>query len=278
MAYEICSLSLHPVGAACGGGGGVFSAAAPVAKKSIEAAVADCFSSRKSWRPPSDGNFGVGKSLRNVHRDGAQFARHTPLRPRAMTNPVTNEKYALTCTQDGLPDRPCAQQFAGPGSSTLEKWLERYLTEIVRHLPEAPFLQLVPKSDNICGERQKVSEELFEKPEGWKSVKECLLGSAPDGVILVHRLDQEALSECCMNDVQANEELPRPSTFLQVGDSSTDVWGVLVHASTMKDSACYILKTTQVASSTGILTHFCLSRAKCFGPSLRSQLQSTWLL
>ncbi|CAM6129421.1 unnamed protein product [Calypogeia fissa] len=281
MAYEVCSQSLRTMGAAGGGVGVVSAAATGVGTRSSGSAVADCFSFRRSWSPPTHGDFGVGKSLKTARQGGAQFARDTPLPPRVAANPFVYESFgvfgALTRTQDGVPEKPCAQQPAGPGSSTLEKWLERYLTEIVKHLPEAPFLQFVPKYNSINGERQRVSEDLFKKPESWTSVKECLLESAPDGIILVHRLDQEALSEC--NEVNtSDEELSRPSTSLQAGGSSTDVWGVLVQGCRTRCNACYILKTTQVASSTGILTHFCLSRAKCFGPSLKSQLQSTWLL
>lgn len=240
------------------------------------------FCNRTSWCPPSHGSFGPGKSLQKNHFGGGQCARDTPLRPRVLANPFTNDSGgyfgALTRTQETLPDKQRAQPSTGPGSSVLEKWMERYLTEIVRHLPEAPFLQFVPKYSSISGERQRFSEELFEKPESWTSVKECLLESAPDGIILVHRLDEEDLSECRMYGESFNEDLSTPVTSLQAGGSSTDVWGVLVHGCKTRCNACYILKTTRVASSGGILTHFCLSRAQCFGPSLRSQLQSTWLL
>jgi hypothetical protein len=139
-------------------------------------------------------------------------------------------------------------------------------------------LQLVPKYNNLCGEIQRVSEELFEKPELWQSVKTCLVDSAPDGIILVHRLDEEALSECCLNNGNSSAKSGREDSSLQASGSSSDVWGVLVHGCKTRCSACYILKTTQVLSSSGTLTHFCLSRAQCFGPSIKSQLQSTWLL
>lgn len=151
--------------------------------------------------------------------------------------------------------------------------------QIVKHLPEAPFLQYIPKYNNSRGERRRVSPELFEKSENWQSVKHCLLESAPDGIILVHRLDNQSLSECCLNDANATDVASRSSPASLDGDgSSTDVWGVLVQGCNTRRNACYLLKTTRVASSTGILTYFCLTRAKCFGPSLRSQLQSTWLL
>lgn len=181
---------------------------------------------------------------------------------------------------DAVPAKTCDHQYDGPGSSALERWLEGYVTEIVRHLPDAPFLQLVPKySNDMQGERQKVLEELFEEPENWQSVKQCLLDKAPDGMILVHRLDHESLSECCMNDVDAAKAASRSSVeSLQVDGHSTDVWGLLVHGCATRRNACYILKTTQVSSSSGIVTHFCVSRAKCFGPSLKSQLESAWLL
>ena len=60
--------------------------------------------------------------------------------------------------------------------------------------------------------------------------------------------------------------------------AETSVWGVLVQARGVPANACYLVKTTRVVSSAGMCTRFCLTRAKCFGPSPGYQLRNAWLV
>jgi hypothetical protein len=149
--------------------------------------------------------------------------------------------------------------------------------QIVKKVDEAPFLQFVFETQNMS-ERpkwQRVSQELFEKPDLWPELRDSLSEAAPDGVILVHRLD---VTGCCLMDPTALRNDKGWKCPLELDGSNTDVWGVLVQARSAHANACYILKTTRVCSSTGVCTQFCLTRAKCFGPSFAAQLEKVWLL
>jgi len=159
----------------------------------------------------------------------------------------------------------------------LDGWVEDAVFEIVKKVDEAPFLQFVFETQNIS-ERpkwQRVSQELFEKPDLWPELRDSLSEAAPDGVILVHRLD---VTGCCLMDPTALRNDKGWKCPLELDGSNTDVWGVLVQARSAHANACYILKTTRVCSSTGVCTQFCLTRAKCFGPSFAAQLEKVWLL
>ncbi|KAH9568727.1 hypothetical protein CY35_03G092200 [Sphagnum magellanicum] len=162
-------------------------------------------------------------------------------------------------------------------SMQLDGWVEDAVFEIVKKVDEAPFLQFVFETQNIS-ERpkwQRVSQDLFQKPELWPELRDSLSEAAPDGVILVHRLD---VTGCCLMDPTALRNDKGWKCPLELDGSNTDVWGVLVQARSAHANACYILKTTRVCSSTGVCTQFCLTRAKCFGPSFAAQLEKVWLL
>ncbi|KAJ7524261.1 hypothetical protein O6H91_18G083800 [Diphasiastrum complanatum] len=174
--------------------------------------------------------------------------------------------------------------FSGscPDPNTLDKWLRDAVFEIVRHLQEAPFLHFVLDPRKICQkpERQKISREFINRPDLWTIMRDSMLESSPVGLILVQKLDQQCLTKFCLAEHKELMTQPSsPSNWKQNDEiSSTDVWGILVEGRGIVWNACYILKTTRVASSTGICTHFCLTKAKCFGPSLQEQLEKMWLL
>eukprot|EP00897_Mesotaenium_endlicherianum_P008214 jgi/Mesen1/7420/ME000388S06639 len=164
-----------------------------------------------------------------------------------------------------------------PSRRPLEAWFKDAIYEVVRNLQEAPFLHLVfdSASGSKKNERHQVSEELFTKPETWTLVKKSVLQSAPDGIILVHKLDGEEVAECIRSDSEDYEDFDARS---ETAGSSTDVWGVVVQAKSSRRHACYILKTTRVASLSGACTKFTLTRARCFGPTLHKQIENSWLL
>jgi hypothetical protein len=168
----------------------------------------------------------------------------------------------------------------------LDCWVEDAVFEIVKNVDQAPFLQFVFETNNSSSKRskqQQVSQEVFEKPECWLQLRDSLsrVSAPPDGVIFVQRLD---VTSCCLEE----EEDPAAATAfgndrrwrcpLELNGSCTNMWGVVVQAQSASASACYILKTTKVCSSAGLCTQFCLTRAKCFGPSIAAQLERVWLL
>ncbi|KAH9540512.1 hypothetical protein CY35_14G009300 [Sphagnum magellanicum] len=172
----------------------------------------------------------------------------------------------------------------------LDCWVEDAVFEIVKNVDQAPFLQFVFETNNSSSKRskqQQVSQEVFEKPECWLQLRDSLsrVSAPPDGVIFVQRLD---VTSCCLEEEEEEEEDPAAAAAfgndrrwkcpLELNGSCTNMWGVVVQARSARASACYILKTTKVCSSAGLCTQFCLTRAKCFGPSIAAQLERVWLL
>lgn len=125
-------------------------------------------------------------------------------------------------------------------------------------------------------ERQKVSQDLFEKPDNWLTIRDSLSEVAPDGIIFVQKLGHETKTSCCLGEYFSSEQDVSACPLHSEG-SGTDIWGVLVQARSVRMNACYLLKTTRVRSSAGVCTRFCLTRAKCFGPSQIAQLENVWL-
>jgi len=93
-------------------------------------------------------------------------------------------------------------------------------------------------------------------------------------VILVQKLNQDISSESEEENVLCNGKTMQSSD--QQG--STAVWGLVIQGRSVGVNACYILKTTQIVSANGYCTSFCLTRAKCFGPTPHIQLTNSWLL
>eukprot|EP00245_Coleochaete_scutata_P015706 TRINITY_DN711_c0_g1_i2.p1 TRINITY_DN711_c0_g1~~TRINITY_DN711_c0_g1_i2.p1 ORF type:complete len:314 (+),score=46.36 TRINITY_DN711_c0_g1_i2:206-1147(+) len=169
------------------------------------------------------------------------------------------------------------------GGKSLEVWLQDAVVEIVQNLEDAPFLHYVFDSESGRGEiaqRKKVPEELFEHPESWADVREEVCGLSPDGVILVHRLEWEALGNCYGTEYSgfSHGDSHVGSPGGSFSGQRTDVWGLVVQGRHNKRHACYILRTTRIASLDSSCTRFSVTRAKCFGPSLHKQLGNSWLL
>lgn len=161
-----------------------------------------------------------------------------------------------------------------------EDWLEESVDEIVRHLQEAPFLQLIyDNQGRLKTERQRVSSSGGAgKSERWNTLKGGLSTAQPDGVVLVQRLDGNASDghdDCLPLSQEQGYQLPQ---HLRAGSNDgTDFWGLLFLARTAACSACYVLQTTRVCSSLGICTRFCVTKARCFGPSVDKQIENLWL-
>ncbi|GBG58935.1 hypothetical protein CBR_g24287 [Chara braunii] len=226
----------------------------------------------------------------------------------------------------------------------LEGWLEESLAEIVKNLRDAPFLQFVFDSSSSCDTpvqevrsvRHQVPTEFFQDPDKWASADDTVakLSGCADGMILVHKLRQETLTnvygplrstEETGSEVAPDDEVQGDSSDLDqphssgmpiqegrkwrpcssqssggellcarmprregmqaegyqgagVGSSSTDIWGLVVQGRESKHHACYILRTTRVVGECGTCTRFSVVRAKCFGPSLHTQLENSWLM
>ncbi|KAL2643985.1 hypothetical protein R1flu_011572 [Riccia fluitans] len=153
--------------------------------------------------------------------------------------------------------------------------------EIVENLQDAPFLQYV-YSANQGGRpaRLRLSEEFFEKPDTWGPVRKCLLDAAPDGIIMVQRLDRNNPSECCLIEKSCDEIGAHLERREQDGESASleDYWGLLVHGCKARCNKCYLLRTTRQPSPSGFTTYFMLIRAECFGPSIENQFRRASLV
>ncbi|KAL3696324.1 hypothetical protein R1sor_010400 [Riccia sorocarpa] len=153
--------------------------------------------------------------------------------------------------------------------------------EIVENLQEAPFLQYI-YSVNQEGKlaRQRLSEQFFEKPDTWGPVRKCLLEAAPDGIIMVHRLDRSNPSECCLIEKSSEEIGPvlARSEHMDESEILEDYWGLLVHGCKARCNKCYLLRTTRQPSPNGFTTYFMLIKAECFGPSIETQFRRASLV
>lgn len=174
-------------------------------------------------------------------------------------------------------------QSSRPRSNPLpDRWMEDCVFDIVRNVKEAPVLHLLydSKGRTVRTQTQSVPEGKGCAADRWKEMKDSVAETSPDGVILVRHLDEKAVGGCWMADF--SEELASsPASRLEEEEgngSGTDMWGVLVLGRGVAKSACYILETTSVASTYGTCTRFCLTKAKCFGPSWQEQMQRSWLL
>ena len=81
------------------------------------------------------------------------------------------------------------------------KCLFLYFPQIVRNINEAPFLHMLFDSDGNktteLSQRHRVNpsaeDDLTSADETWKGMKDCVNKAAPDGMILVHHLDDESI-------------------------------------------------------------------------------------
>jgi len=179
---------------------------------------------------------------------------------------------------DGL---TCAEEMkACPPvtSEKLEEWMRDSVIEIVKHIQEAPFLHYVfdRKSPSASLKKQRDYADMSGKVDSWAKIRNSVRDISPEAVILVQKLNQDISpeSELSEENVLCNGN-GRHSTDQQ---GRTAVWGLLIQGRSVGMSACYILKTTQIVSAIGYCTSFCLTRAKCFGPTPHIQLTNSWLL
>ncbi|KAG6548208.1 hypothetical protein Mapa_010259 [Marchantia paleacea] len=222
------------------------------------------------WQPSSGG-------LRLEERD-RQVRRSCQRKVQACAIQENHSLSALAITDDVALDQSCSSQDNNRGENEEIELNYTTVREIVENLQDAPFLQYVYNT-NQGGkpERQRLSNEFLDKPESWGSVRNCLLEAAPDGIILVQRLDRNDPSECCLIEKSGGTcgfKLARGDQ--DVADQ--DYWGVLVHGCKVRCNACYLLRTTRQPSSTGFTTYFMLIRAECFGPSIENQFQRALLV
>lgn len=183
---------------------------------------------------------------------------------------------SLPICVDGL---TCAEEMKTcPPVTTekLEEWMRDSVMEIVKHIQEAPFLHYVfdRKSPLASLNKQRGYADMFGKVDSWVNIRNSLRDISPDAVILVQKLNQDTFSEseeengiCHGNASQSSDQQGR-----------TAIWGLLIQGRSVGVSACYVLKTTQIVSANGYCTSFCLTRAKCFGPTPHIQLTNSWLL
>eukprot|EP01018_Ginkgo_biloba_P036650 Gb_18341 [translate_table: standard] len=156
-----------------------------------------------------------------------------------------------------------------PTSEKLDEWMKESVIEIVRHIQEAPFLHYVfdRNSSSVRLKRQRVSEDMFQRADSWRMIRNCLRDISPDGVIFVQRLNQDSLCRyCAVQSPESGEPLSCNGKERQGLDEQgcTDTWGLIIQGRSIGVSACYLLKTTQIVSGNGFCTQFCLTRAKCF--------------
>lgn len=156
--------------------------------------------------------------------------------------------------------------------------------QIVRHVHEAPVFHLIfdgeERGQEFVTERKQVDSSDVDNPDSWPHMRQTVLASDPDAVVLVHRLSEEDLSKRYGDSVEG--ELPAESRVGHPRDgfspsSNNNTWGLVVLGRTSRRHACYILQTTRVFSPAGAATHFSFTKAKCFGPSLHQQIEQSWL-
>ncbi|XP_057830166.2 uncharacterized protein LOC131041183 [Cryptomeria japonica] len=158
----------------------------------------------------------------------------------------------------------------------LHQWMTESVMEIVRHIQEAPFLYYIIER-NVSPETpklQRVPQDFLEGADGWPILRDLLRNALPDGVVLVKKLDGNSVTQysTASESGMGNEV----KDFGKAG--CTNVWGLLIQGRGVGVNACYILKTTDIISAHGCCTQFCLTKAKCFGPSPHNQFIQSWLL
>jgi hypothetical protein len=122
-------------------------------------------------------------------------------------------------------------------------WFQDAIHEVVRHLEDAPFMQLVRLSSAQPGfASYHIPEGVVSAPELWQGVAETLSSDSPDAVILVQKVDPHA-GECAAAASAASHQEPCTCT---TGDiqrlNSTEI-------KTHVEDACRQLLASGVAES-----------------------------
>lgn len=199
------------------------------------------------------------------------------LRPQELSLATTSTAFPSTSPGFSSFTEPPRSQ---PISRTPQDWLNVIAHEVVRHVHEAPVFHLVfdrkPHGGQMVTTRKQVSESDVTNPDNWPLMRQTVLDSDPDAVVLVHKLSEDDLSKRYGDSLEG--ELPAESRGTSARDSSgSSILGLVVLGKSSRRHACYILQTTRVCSRTGAATHFSFTRAKCFGPSLHQQIEQAWL-
>lgn len=209
-----------------------------------------------------------------------------------ISSAVVSSRRAICCQTIAplaKPERKTDANSCGLGqqSCSPDRWVEDCVYDIVRNINEAPFMHMLfdpadRRSSVTTQRRRVVGSDDWSVEDKWKEVRDSVTTASPDGVILVHHLGDDDMQGCCLRDgsFPACMKVKDLESSKMKGCCSppTNLWGVLVLGKSVARSACYILKTTSVASSSGTCTQFCLTKAQCFGPAWNDQLQNSWLL
>ncbi|GJP47602.1 hypothetical protein CLOM_g6782 [Closterium sp. NIES-68] len=108
----------------------------------------------------------------------------------------------------------------------IESWLQRSAADIIRHLDEAPFFPpgVRRRSWLRSPVRQRLPQGVVDHADSWSTVKQAVQMDDPDGLILVHRLDESDLAKRYGQEMSGElEESASPSSPCQ-----TNVWGLVV--------------------------------------------------
>ncbi|KAI5077734.1 hypothetical protein GOP47_0007558 [Adiantum capillus-veneris] len=157
---------------------------------------------------------GLHESLKTSDYSSSSFL---PLRNTKGVHPQQRLVSRLACPQkatcsEAIIPLPRHDQPIGTDSydaeqqmSSPDRWLEDCVCDIVRNINEAPFLHMLfdskDSTSGVKSQRQKVKESgNLSVEDKWREVKDSVKNAAPDGVILVHHLDGEAVEGCCIQD------------------------------------------------------------------------------
>eukprot|EP00898_Chlorokybus_atmophyticus_P007372 jgi/Chlat1/7636/Chrsp64S07165 len=130
-----------------------------------------------------------------------------------------------------------------------DDWLQQMVVEIVRQLPQAPFLKFLYSKSPGKSKLQQISEAIFARPDGWDQIKGEVKEAMPDGIILVHELDLNDPNASLKNEgaLFSGSTAGARQRGARALLGATKVWGIVVQSPTRKqpgDHDCYMLSTT----------------------------------
>lgn len=131
---------------------------------------------------------------------------------------------------------------------TPQDWLSVIAPQVVRHVHEAPVFHLIFDRKSSGGQmvttRKQVLESDVDNPDSWPVMRQTVLDSDPDAVVLVHKLTEDDLSKRYGESLEG--ELPAESRSAGRDSSGANIWGLVVLGKKSRRHACYILQTTRV--------------------------------
>ncbi|KAK9842402.1 hypothetical protein WJX84_007421 [Apatococcus fuscideae] len=235
------------------------------------------------------------------------FATATPgIAPQtARSNPESTNNRSVSC---GVAATAGLATYAFPPQTPrVFHWFEDCIEQIVKHLDEAPFLQLVYPDRKSAFERHQVNASIVAVPQIWRSIADYLSQSQPDILVL------GKVGECCDEEeddhshghehspVSFPDRASNGVSFYQTNDKAADQdrgrfasptgnypelqetlqsdWGLVVQSKFHSGAeGCYVLRTTRNSNPTADCqcTHYSLTRV-CQGEALGTQLGAAWL-